>query len=196
MSLKLGLTGSIGMGKSTTAAFFKEAGIPVWDADAAVHEIYAGEGVDAIAKLVPPAIVDQSVDRGILRDEIAKNGNLLSLIEAAIHPLVAKHRKKFLKQNLAEKIVLMDIPLLFETGAQKWLDAVLVVTVPSETQKQRVMSRKGMTKAHFMAILARQMPDAEKRARADYVIDTSNGIDAARRAVHTLIEQLNGQIDA
>ncbi len=196
MSFKLGLTGSIGMGKSTTAGFFADAGIPVWDADAAVHEIYTGIGVGPISALIPVAIANGVVNRDVLRKEIAKDSGLLSRIEAIIHPLVAKHRTEFLNANSAEKIVLLDIPLLFETGAEKWLDAVLVVTAPPEIQELRVLSREGMTKSHFLAILARQIPDAEKRQKADYVIDTSNGIDAARLAVHNLIDQIKGQIDA
>ncbi|MCF6303900.1 MAG: dephospho-CoA kinase [Rhodobacteraceae bacterium] len=196
MSFTLGLTGSIGMGKSTTAGFFADTGIPVWDADAAVHEIYNGSGVGPISVLVPAAIIDGSVDRSILRDEIAKNDDLLSKIESVIHPLVKKHRSDFLARNAAEKIVLLDIPLLFETGAEKWLDAVLVVTAPADIQESRVLARKDMTKDRFLAILARQTPDAIKRKKADYVIDTAKGIDAARAEVHTLIDQIKGQIDA
>ncbi len=196
MSFKLGLTGSIGMGKSTTAGFFAEYGIPVWDADAAVHEIYNTVGVEPISMLIPTAIVNDVVDRGILRQEISKDDTFLSKIEAVIHPLVAAHRAAFLVNNSAQKIVLLDIPLLFETGGEKWLDAVLVVTAPFNVQKSRVMARDGMTEQHFSAILGRQTLDAEKQQKADYVIDTSKGIDAARLAVHTLIEQLKGQIDA
>lgn len=196
MSFKLGLTGSIGMGKSTTAGFFAEFDIPVWDADAAVHEIYNGAGVGAIFDLLPAAVVNGAVDRSILRKEITKDAGLLTKIEQVIHPLVAKHRAAFLDRFKTEKIVLMDIPLLFETDAQKWLDAVLVVIAPAKTQKTRVMARDGMTEKHFMAILDRQIPDAVKRNKADYVIDTSNGIDAARAAVHSLIQQILGQIDA
>ncbi len=196
MSFTLGLTGSIGMGKSTTAGFFADAGIPVWDADAAVHEIYNGDGVGPISALVPAAIIDGSVDRSILRDEIAKDDALLSKIESVIHPLVKKHRSDFLARNAAEIIVLLDIPLLFETGAEKWLDAVLVVTAPADIQESRVLARKDMTKDHFLAILARQTPDAIKRQKADYVIDTAMGIDAARAEVHNLIDQIKGQINA
>lgn len=196
MSFLLGLTGSIGMGKSTTAGFFAKAGIPVWDADAAVHEIYGGTGIAPIAALVPTAIINGKVDRSVLRAEIAKNSELLTQIEKVIHPLVAEHRLKFLAKHGHQKIVLMDIPLLFETGGEKWLDAVLVVTAPAEVQKSRVLAREDMTNEHFSAILARQMPDHVKKQKADYVIDTSKGIDAARHDVHTLIEQLKGQIDA
>lgn len=196
MSFKLGLTGSIGMGKSTTAGFFADAGIPVWDADAAVHEIYNGAGVEPILALVPTAIVNGVVNRGILRAEIAKDDELLGKIESAIHPLVAQSRVAFLTENADQNMVLLDIPLLFETGAEKWLDAVLVVTAPPETQKTRVLAREAMTEAGFSAILARQTPDRVKKQKADFVIDTSNGIDAARSDVHNLIEKLKGQIDA
>jgi len=196
MSFKLGLTGSIGMGKSTTANFFADANIPVWHADQAVHEIYNGSGVAAIENLVPQSIVDGTVDRKILRREIANDDGLLTKIEQVIHPLVAQHRATFLSQHEAQKIVVLDIPLLFETGGQKWLDAVLVVTTTAKTQKQRVMARDNMTEAHFLAILARQMPDADKRRKADYVIDTSFGIETARAEVYSLIKQISEQIDA
>lgn len=196
MSFLLGLTGSIGMGKSTTAGFFADQGIPVWDADAAVHEIYTNDGVAAIAAILPNAISNGAVDRAALRAEIARDDTVLSKIEAVIHPLVAQHRADFLVKNSAEKIVLMDIPLLFETGAEKWLDAVLVVTAPPDVQKSRVLARTGMTKSHFHAILARQTPDAEKRLKADFIIDTSTGIEPARQAVHRVIDEIKGKIDA
>ncbi|MBL4806583.1 MAG: dephospho-CoA kinase [Rhodobacteraceae bacterium] len=194
MTFKLGLTGSIGMGKSTTAGFFVAAAIPVWDADAAVHEIYQGIGVTPISKLVPQAIIDGIVDRSVLKQAISKDAGLLTKIEVVIHPLVREHRTAFLVKHLNSDIAVLDIPLLFETNRQNRFDAVLVVTAPPEIQKSRVLARDGMTESHFMSILARQMPDSEKREKADYVIDTSNGIDAARTAVNTLIEKIRSEM--
>ncbi|TPE52547.1 dephospho-CoA kinase [Amaricoccus solimangrovi] len=190
----LGLTGSIGMGKSTTAEMFRAAGVPVWDADAAVHRIYrpGGPGAAALAPLVPGAVTpDGGVERGALRGALAEDPGLLGLIEERIHPLVAEDRADFLARAAAP-LVVCDIPLLFETGADTWLDAVLVVTAPPEVQRARVMARPGMTAAEFDRFLARQMPDARKRARADYLIDTSLGLDHARAEVHSLIARLSG----
>lgn len=189
---RLGLTGSIGMGKSTTAALFAAAGVPVWDADAAVDALYAkdGAGVAALAELVPGAVGDNGVDRAALRREIQKNPPLLAQIEAAIHPLVATHRAAFLERHARAPLVLFDIPLLFETNAQTWLDAVLVVSTTPEIQRARVLARKGMSDDFLNNILARQMPDAEKRARADWVFDTGNGVAPVRKAVLALIARL------
>lgn len=190
----LGLTGSIGMGKSTTANMFREAGVPVWDADAAVHAIYAagGPGAGALRPLVPAAITAEgAVDRGVLKVAIAADPGLLDRIEARVHPLVAEDRAAFLAATAAP-LVVCDIPLLFETGADAWLDAVLVITAPAEVQRARVLARPGMTEAQFAAILARQTPDAEKRARADYVIDSSRGLEDARAAVQDLVASLSG----
>lgn len=197
MSINIGLTGSIGMGKSTTAGFFRDAGVPVWDADAAVHRLYAsnGAGTDAIELICPTAIGPDGVDRVKLRAAIMANDTLMPRIEAAIHPLVAADRAAFIASN-DTSIRLFDIPLLFETGADKWLDHIVVVTAPSDVQRARVLDRSGMTEDAFQNILARQTPDAEKRRRADTVIDTSLGIEAARQAVHTLISELNGTSDA
>ncbi|MEO1722080.1 MAG: dephospho-CoA kinase [Pseudomonadota bacterium] len=191
---RLGLTGSIGMGKSTTAAMFAEEGIPVWDADAAVHRLYAAgaDGAVAIGGLVSQAL-DQSgaVDRGALRAAIAENGSLLSKVEAAIHPLVAADRAAFAAEAAATgaSIVLFDIPLLFETGGDGTVDSVVVVTAPEKIQRERVLDRGTMTAAELDAIVARQMPDAEKRARADHVIDTSKGFEAARKQVREILEE-------
>ncbi|MGB7263233.1 MAG: dephospho-CoA kinase [Albidovulum sp.] len=189
----LGLTGSIGMGKSTTAAMFTKAGVPVWDADAAVHRLYAkgGNAVGAIAALCPEAIVDGAVDRAGLKRWIAADPNALLAIETVVHPLVAKDRVDFIETATATgaRLVVLDIPLLFETGADRHMDATLVVTAPSEVQRARVMARPGMTEAQFQTILARQMPDAEKRTRATYIIKTLSLVDADQ-AVRKLIMKL------
>ncbi|MEO0821270.1 MAG: dephospho-CoA kinase [Pseudomonadota bacterium] len=191
--ITLGLTGSIGMGKSTTAAMFADAGVPVWDADAAVHRLYApgGRGGPAIAPLASGAVTpDGAVDRARLREALLDDASLLARIEAAIHPLVADDRNAFLAEARAagSRLALLDIPLLFETGADGWLDRVVVVTAPAEEQRRRVLARPGMTEAAFEAILARQVPDAEKRRRADYLIDTSLGLDAARARVAEILQ--------
>lgn len=191
----LGLTGSIGMGKSTTAAMFAAAGVPVWDADAAVHALYGpgAAGTAAVATLAPDAVGAQGVDRENLRAAILANPGLLKQIEAAIHPLVAADREAFLLAQYADgaRLVLCDIPLLFETGADAWLDKIVVVTAPAEVQRARVLERPGMTEEAFAAILAKQVPDAEKRTRADFLIDTSRGMEDARAQVASIVEALN-----
>jgi dephospho-CoA kinase len=186
------------MGKSTTAEMFRAENVPVWDADAAVHRIYGpgGSGAAALAPLVPAAITPRgAVDRPALRAAIAADPDLLGRIEALVHPLVAADRAAFLAETRAP-LVVCDIPLLFETGAETWLDAVLVVTAPPEVQRARVLARPGMTEADFARLLARQMPDAEKRARADHLIDTSLGLEPARAAVQKLVARLRGTEDA
>lgn len=192
----LGLTGSIGMGKSTTAAMFAEAGVPVWDADAAVHRLYGPDaaGSRALAALVPDAVAETGTDRSLLRAAILADPGLLAQIEAAIHPLVAADRAAFLDRARAEgrHLVLCDIPLLYETGAERWLDRVAVVTAPAEVQRARVLSRPGMSEEAFAAILAKQVPDEEKRSRADFVIDTGSGLEPARRQVADIIAKLRG----
>ena len=190
MTWKLGLTGSIGMGKSTTAAMFRDEGVPVWDADATVHKLYAkgGAAVLPIGQEFPDAIVDGTVDRDQLKQIIAKDATVLPKLEAIVHPLVAADRAEFLDTNKAE-LVVFDIPLLFETGADRWLDSVLVVTCPSEVQAKRVLDRGTMSPEQVQMILSRQMPDAEKRARADHVIETLT-LDATRAAVRNLIAEL------
>ncbi|KAB2884616.1 MAG: dephospho-CoA kinase [Albidovulum sp.] len=189
----LGLTGSIGMGKSTTAEMFANEGVPVWDADLAVDRLYAsgGAGAAVIAALRPAAVVDGAVDRRRLKDWIAEDPRALPAIEAAIHPLVAADRADFIDRAGREgaRIVLLDVPLLFETGADKIMDATLVVTAPAEIQRARVLARPGMTEAQFKAILARQLPDAEKRARATHVIETLN-LDDTRAAVRDLLARI------
>jgi dephospho-CoA kinase len=192
---RLGLTGSVGMGKSTTAAMFAETGVPVWDADAAVHRLYAagGAGVPVIAALVPDAVRDGAVDRTILRQAVLDDPGLLARIEAGIHPLVAADRGAFLAANAAADLVLLDIPLLYETGAEASVDAVAVVSAQPEVQRERVLARPGMTESAFAAIRARQVPDAEKRCRADFVIDTGQGLEAARAAVLSLIAEIRSR---
>jgi dephospho-CoA kinase len=196
----LGLTGSIGMGKSTTAAMFAEAGVPVWDADAAVHRLYGAgaAGSRALAALVPEAVGETGTDRARLRAAILADRGLLAQIETAIHPLVAADRAAFLDsaRSAGHRLVLCDIPLLYETGAEKWLDRVAVVTAAPEVQRARVLSRPGMTQESLAAILAKQLPDGEKRARADYVIDTGRGLEPVRRQVASIIAELTGTADA
>lgn len=187
MPFRLGLTGSIGMGKSTTAAFFAAAGVPVWDADAAVHRLYraGGAAVSPIAKLWPQAVVDGAVDRIALKALIDKDPSILAMLEPIVHPLVAADRALFLASATAD-IVVFDIPLLFEKGTEADMDATLLVTAPPALQRVRVMGRPGMTEAQFQTILARQMPDAEKRSRANHIIETLS-LDAAAACVTALI---------
>ena len=192
--ISIGLTGSIGMGKSTTAALFREEGATVWDADEAVRRLYApgGAAVAAIAALAPGAIVEGAVDRTRLRDAILADPGLLNRVEAAVHPLVAADRASARAQAEAEgaRVAVFDIPLLFETGGEGAFDLVVVVSAPEPMQRARVLARPGMTVAAFEAILAKQTPDAEKRRRADVVIDTGAGLEAARTEVRALMRRL------
>lgn len=187
------LTGSIGMGKSTTAAFFREAGVPVWDADSAVHDLYAagGAAVEPLSQLYPGALRNGTIDRTALRGWIARDESALGKIEKIVHPLVARDRARFVEEhrNSGTPLVVLDIPLLFENGTDSLCDAVVVVSAPPEVQRDRVLQRAGMTEDHFETILARQLPDAEKRARATYVIETLS-IDQARADVLALIDRL------
>lgn len=192
----IGLTGSIGMGKSTTAALFAEAGAPVWDADAAVHRLYApgGAAVAPIAQAFPEALVDGAVDRARLSARLALDPPAFARLEAIVHPLVAADRQAFLDEAAARgvKVVVLDIPLLFETGGESRVDKVVVVSATPALQRERVLARPGMTAERFEALLARQVPDAEKRARADFVIDTSSGLEAARAQVQAVLAALGG----
>jgi len=195
----LGLTGSIGMGKSTTAGLFAAAGVPVWDADAAVHRLYGpgGAGAAAVAALCPAAVGAAGVDRTVLKRWLAETPDGLRRLEGAVHPLVAEDRARFITRaaEAGADVVVLDIPLLFETGADAGVDATLVVTAPAATQRARVLARPGMTEAQFQSLLARQMPDAEKRARADHIIETLTP-EAARRAVHDLLARIRSRTHA
>lgn len=195
MSFRLGLTGSIGMGKSTTAAVFAVEGVPVWDADSAVHRLYEPgmAGAEAVGRLAPPAIdAEGRVDRARLRGLIQADPALLDRVTAAVHPLVADDRTAFLVATADASIVLLDIPLLYETGLQDLCDAVAVASAPAEVQRQRVLAR-GITDDGFQLILSRQLPDAEKRARADYVIPTVD-LDTTRAAVRQVLADISRRI--
>jgi dephospho-CoA kinase len=195
----LGLTGSIGMGKSTTAAVFADAGVPVWDADAAVHRLYTRDGAAyaPIAELCPEAAGPEGIDRQALKVWIASNPNALNRIESVVHPLLARDRAAFVAQAAArgDRLVVLDMPLLFETGLDAEMDATLVVTAPEDEQRARVLARPGMTAAQLEGLLARQMPDAEKRARATHVIETRTP-EQTRDAVLALIAQLRSRANA
>jgi dephospho-CoA kinase len=194
MSFRLGLTGSIGMGKSTTARMFGDAGCAVWDADAAVHRMYApgGAAVDPMRAAFPQAIVDGAVSRDRLKEIIACDPDALKRIETIVHPLVAADRAAFAEKTSAD-IVVFDIPLLFETGGDALMDATVCVTIPAEEQRARVLARPGMTAAQFDAILSKQMPNAEKVRRADYVVVTDT-LDHAREQVARIVAQIREQL--
>lgn len=191
----LGLTGSIGMGKSTTAELFEAAGVPVHSADAAVHRLYAGRAAPPIEALFPGTVKDGIVDRNALAEKVLGDGAALKRLEALVHPLVREEEGAFLAAAKASgaAITVLDIPLLFETGAEARVDRIAVVSAPAEIQRRRVMERQGMTPEKFAAILEKQVPDAEKRRRADFVIDTSRGIEAAREQVAAIIAALGGR---
>jgi dephospho-CoA kinase len=186
----LGLTGSLGMGKSTTARLFAEVGVPVHDADAVVHRLYEGEAVAAIEAAFPGTTAGGKVDRKRLAARVLGDNAALKRLEAIVHPLVHAAERRLLAEarSRGEKVVVLDIPLLFETGGEARVDAVVVVSAPPAVQRKRVLEREGMTMDKFDTILANQMPDAEKRRRADFIVDTSQGFDAARAQVRAILE--------
>jgi dephospho-CoA kinase len=185
----LGLTGSLGMGKSTAARFFAEAGVPVHDSDAAVHTLYEGEAVPAIEQAFPGSTSSGKVDRAKLASMVLNDSAALTRLEAIVHPLVSDSREKFLAEAQAKgaPVVVFDVPLLFETGTDKSCDAVVVVSAPPDIQRCRVLDRPGMTEKKFSAILAKQMPDAEKRRRADFIVDSSGDFDNTRAQVRDIL---------
>ncbi|MDP2260186.1 MAG: dephospho-CoA kinase [Caulobacter sp.] len=192
--ITVGLTGSIGMGKSTTAAMFAAEGVPVYDADAEVHALYAkgGAAVEPLAQAFPGVVIDGAVDRALLSQRVVGKPEELKRLEAIVHPLVGMSRVGFFEKAAAAgaDIVILDIPLLFETGGEKRMDAVVVVSAPADVQRRRVLARPGMDEAKLDAILARQMADAEKRARAHFVIDTDQGLEHARDQVREVLRVL------
>jgi dephospho-CoA kinase len=192
----VGLTGSIGMGKSTTAAMFREAGVPVYDADAAVHDLYdvGGAAVGPVGEAFPGVVKDGRVDREALRQAVLGQPDELKRLNAIVHPLVGRGRIGFFAKAEADgaDLVVLDIPLLFETGGHANVDAVVVASAPADLQRERVLARPGMTSERLDAILAQQMADAEKRARAHFVVDTSRGLEPARVQVMEIIATLRG----
>ena len=189
----LGLTGSVGMGKSATAKMFADEGVPVHDADAAVHALYEGEAVPAIEAAFPGTTANGKVDRGKLGERVIGHPDEIKRLERIVHPLVARVRDAFLAnaERDGAKVALLDIPLLYETGGETRCDAVVVVSAPADVQRERVLTRPGMTDAKFEAILAKQVPDADKRGRADFVVDTSKGFDAARAQVRDILARVS-----
>jgi len=189
--LVLGLTGSIGMGKSTTAKLFAEAGVPVYDADATVHLIYEGEAAPLIEAAFPGTTVDGKVDRGKLSAQVVGNDAAMKRLEGIVHPLLGAYHKKFLDdaERAGAPVAVVDVPLLYETGGEKRVDAVVVVTTDPEQQRQRILARDNMTPEKLDAILARQLPDAEKRKRADFIVDTSHGLEPVRIRIAEILAQ-------
>lgn len=187
--LVLGLTGSIAMGKSVTAGLFVDAGIPVHDADGAVHRLYAGVAAPLVEAAFPGTMVGGRVDRALLSARVLGDAAAIARLEAIVHPLVRDEEGEFLREctERGDRIVVLDVPLLFETGGEGRVDAVVVVSAPPDVQRARVLDREGMTVAKLDQILARQMPDAEKRRRAHFVVDTSRGVDSARRQVRGIL---------
>lgn len=188
----LGLTGSIGMGKTVTARLFAEEGVPVHDADAVVHQLYEGEAVTAIEAAFPGTTAGGKVDREKLGNRVVGDSVALKKLEAIVHPLVRESGKRFLAAAKArgEKVVVLDIPLLYETGGEKRVDAVVVVSAPAGIQRTRVLERPGMTQAKLESLLAKQVPDAEKRKRADFIVDSGQGIEHARAQVREILARV------
>ncbi|MGB3388023.1 MAG: dephospho-CoA kinase [Pseudaminobacter sp.] len=191
----LGLTGSIGMGKSTTAKMFAEAGVPVHDSDETVHRLYAGAAAPLVEEAFPGTVADGVVDRAALGRQVIGNPQAMKKLESIIHPLVRADADAFLERNRAAgaPLAVLDIPLLFETGGRDRVDRVVVVSAPAEVQRERVLARPGMSEEKFAKILASQVPDAEKRRQADFVVETGQGLEAARTAVGKIIATLTAQ---
>jgi dephospho-CoA kinase len=187
----LGLTGSIGMGKSTTAALFAEAGVPVYDADATVHRLYEGEAAPAIEAAFPGTTADGKVDRNRLSAQVVHDAAAMKRLEQIVHPMLGASRQKFLgdAEQAGAAVAVVDVPLLFETGGEKRVDAVVVVTTTPEIQRERILARGNMTPEKLDAILARQLPDAEKRKRAHFVVDTSHGLDPVRARIRDILAE-------
>jgi dephospho-CoA kinase len=185
----LGLTGSIGMGKSTTANFFREAGVPVHDSDAVVHRLYEGEAVAPVEAAFPGVTVDGRIDRAKLAAQLVGNPDAIKRLEAIVHPLVRAVSERFIAEQRARGVraIVLDIPLLFETGGERRVDAVVVVSAPADVQRARVLGRAGMSADKLDALLKRQMSDAEKRARAHFIVDSSRSFDSARAQVHAIL---------
>lgn len=188
----LGLTGSIGMGKSTTAKLFAEAGVPVYDADAAVHQLYEGEAAPAIEAAFPGTTANGKVDRPKLSARVVHDPAAIKQLEQIVHPMLGASRQKFFADAEAARapVVVLDIPLLFETGGEKRVDAVVVVSTSPELQRERVLARGTMDEAKLEAIIAKQMPDAEKRKRADFVVDTSHGLEPVRAQIAHILGEV------
>jgi dephospho-CoA kinase len=187
----LGLTGSIGMGKSTTAKLFAEAGVPVYDADATVHRIYQGEAAPAIETAFPGTTVDGKVDRVRLSAQVVHDPAAMKRLEQVVHPMLRSYHEKFLHdaEQAGAPVAVIDVPLLYETGGEQRVDAVVVVTTTPEVQRQRILARDNMSSEKLDAILARQLPDAEKRRRADFVVDTADGLDPVRARIRDILDQ-------
>jgi dephospho-CoA kinase len=188
----LGLTGSIGMGKSTTAKLFAEAGVPVYDADAAVHRLYEGEAAPAIEAAFPGSTADGKVDRNRLSAQVVHDPSAIKRLEQVVHPMLGASRQKFLDEaeRSGAPVAVVDVPLLFETGGEKRVDAVVVVTTSPENQRERILARGTMTPEAFDSILARQLPDAEKRKRADFIVDTSHGLEPVRAQIRDILAEV------
>lgn len=188
----LGLTGSIGMGKSTTAKLFAEAGVPVYDADATVHRLYEGEAAGAIEAAFPGTTAGGKVDRALLSARVVHDPAAMKRLEAIVHPMLRAYHQAFLDnaERSGVPAAVVDVPLLFETGGEARVDAVVVVTTSPEVQRQRILARDNMTDEKLDAILARQMPDAEKRKRADFVVDTSHGLDPVRAQIRDILGEV------